>query len=89
MHAHLEVDATRKETHNQRQRKCREQQKSIVGNVMAIINELALEVKTFVNLYKSTSKYADLLVGEQFHQTAPRGLEFQRLLLLKILKHQI
>jgi hypothetical protein len=56
---------------------------------MGIINELIIEVNTFVNLYRSTNKYAYLLVGDWFHQIACRGLQFQRLLLLKILKHQI
>jgi hypothetical protein len=60
-----------------------------MGSAVAIVNDLALEVNTFVNLDRSTSKYVDLLTMECFHQTTPRGLEFQRLLLSKILKHPI
>lgn len=49
---------------------------------MAIINELAHEVNTFVNLYRLTNKYAYLLARDWLHQIAHRGFEFQRLLLL-------
>jgi hypothetical protein len=64
-------------------------QKSIVGSVVAIINELAPKVSTSMNLDKSISRYVDLLAMECFHQIAFKGLEFQRLLLLNILKHPI
>ncbi len=60
-----------------------------MGSAVAIINELAPKVSTSVNLNKSTSWYANLLAMECFHQIAIKGIEFQRLLLSKILKHPI
>jgi hypothetical protein len=60
-----------------------------MGSAVVIINEPTPKVNTSMNLNRSINKYPDLLVVEWSHQIAPKTLEFQRLLLSKILKHPI
>jgi len=43
---HLEANVTRKETYNQRHKRCKECQKSIVGSAVVIVNEPTPKVNT-------------------------------------------
>jgi hypothetical protein len=56
--------------------------------VTNIVNTIVGE-DSLVNLEKSTNRVVEHFAIQWYEQTATRGIDFQRLLLLKILKHPI
>jgi hypothetical protein len=71
----------------ERQQSFRDRKNQRLEEVINIVNTIASE-DSLVNLERSTNRVAKHFVIQWYEQTR-RGIEFQRLLLPKILKHPI
>ncbi len=81
-------EAARKLAQNERQRRCKQRQREVVHNALAIVVE-SIQENNNVNLERLNTRCVNFFAMEWFHQTSHRGLEFQQILLPKILKNPI
>jgi hypothetical protein len=79
-------EATKKSKQNERQRRCRQRQKTAIHSVMAIASEpifedtryvtLGMDVDQDMSTFRSTSRCAKRLAMEWFHQTATSSVKY-------------
>jgi hypothetical protein len=84
---HADTHAHKKSLGKERQQSFKDRKNQRLEEVINIVNTIASE-DSLVNLERSTNRVAKHFVIQWYEQTR-RGIEFQRLLLPKILKHPI
>jgi hypothetical protein len=81
-------ESHRRQSQNERQRRCRERRSE---GLRAVCEELESQGSEGfnINVERSTSRVAENFAIQWFQETAGRGLEYQRSLIPKILKHVV
>jgi hypothetical protein len=87
-HEHAHTHVHKKSLGKERQQNFRDKKKHRLEEVTNLINT-TIGDDSLVNLERSTSRVAEHFAIQWYEQTTTKRIEFQRLLLLKTLKHPI
>ena len=81
-------ESNRRQAQNERQRRCRQRRSE---GLRALCEELQSQGSedSNINVERSTSRVAENFALQWYHETAGRGLQYQRSLIPKILKHVV